>query len=213
MLKSIMHILLDFLQWYYYDKYKEKMKTFKKEEDTFVIGWIGSRTTSVYILEILPAMQKFVERYPKVFFNLVGFDDRLLTPKEKERCHIKVIPWSEESEIEQILQFDIGIMPLHDDPWSRGKCGFKLIQYMSCKKPVIASSVGMNISLVKEGENGLLVKTTDEWFEAFEKLYVDENMRLAMSDNNFNRIEKEYNHKKNCKQYINLLKNLVKVYV
>ena len=159
------------------DRYKQEMGTFKKDDDIFVIGWIGSRTTSIYILEILPAIEKFLKIYYNVRFDLVGFDKELLSKEELVKYHLNVITWIEEKEIENILTFDIGIMPLHDDPWSRGKCGFKLVQYMSCKKPVIASPVGMNCSLVKEGENGFLVNTADEWFNAFEKFYIDKKMR------------------------------------
>jgi glycosyltransferase involved in cell wall biosynthesis len=191
------------------DTYKEQMQAFQKEEDVFVVGWVGSRTTSIYVLEILPAIKRFVEVYPAVRFDLLGFDRSLLSREEAQKCHINIIDWNEESEIAHILAFDVGIMPLVDDAWSRGKCGFKLVQYMSCKKPVIASPVGMNCSLVKEGENGLLVKTTDEWFEAFERLYLDETLRVKMGENNYAKIEDDYHHGKNCQKYGELLKAVV----
>jgi glycosyltransferase involved in cell wall biosynthesis len=188
-------------------KYKKEMATFQKEDnDMFMIGWIGSRTTSVYILEILPAMKKFVDTYRNVQFDLVGFDRNLLSKDNASRQHINIIDWSEEKEIENILNFDIGIMPLHDDPWSRGKCGFKLVQYMSCKKPVIASPVGINTSLVKEGKNGFLAKSLDEWFSAFETLYLNKELREKIAIDNFNKIELEYNHEINCRNYVDLLK-------
>ena len=191
------------------DKYKKKMETFvKKADDTFVIGWIGSRTTSVYILEILPTIKKFVETYPNTRFNLVGFDKNLLSVEEIKRYHLNIIEWSEEKEIEYILNFDIGIMPLQSDPWSKGKCGFKLVQYMSCKKPVIASPVGINCSLVKNNENGFLVNGLDEWFETFEKLYLDEELRLEMAKNNFKKIEDEFNYDENCKKYLTLIQKV-----
>jgi len=198
------------------DKYKKEMETFskqeliKKEDDTFVIGWIGSRTTSVYILEILPAIEKFVTTYPNVQFDLVGFDSNLLSHEELEKYHMNVITWKEEKEIENILNFDVGVMPLNDDPWSRGKCGFKLVQYMSCSKPVIASPVGVNILLVKEDENGFLAKTVDEWFSAFEKLYLDKSLRKKMSEYNFHKIETEYSHEKNCSAYVELIEDCLR---
>ena len=193
------------------DKYKKEMETFQKEEDDiFVIGWIGSRTTSVYILKILPAIKKFADMYKNVRFDLLGFDGSLLSEEDISRYHLNIIDWSEEKEIENILTFDIGIMPLHDDPWSKGKCGFKLVQYMSCKKPVIASPVGINSSLVKEGENGFLVKSINDWLHAFERLYLDKELQEKMADNNFHKIEIEYNHVNNCLRYINLIKIQVK---
>ena len=192
------------------DRYKEEMNSFKKENEIFTIGWIGSRTTSVYILEILPAIEKFIENYQNVKFDLVGFDKNLLSEEEINRYHLNIITWSEEHEIKNILDFDIGIMPLHNDPWSRGKCGFKLIQYMSCKKPVVASPVGVNCSIVENEKNGFLVNSLDEWFSAFEKLYLDEKLRVKMAKNNFKKIEDEFNYEKNCNYYVKLMKNMIK---
>jgi glycosyltransferase involved in cell wall biosynthesis len=188
------------------DRYKAVMQSYEKRDGKFVIGWIGSRTTSSYILDILPAIERFVKSYDDVRFDLVGFDAQLLSKAELERYHLNVIEWSEEKEIEHILAFDIGIMPLDDDPWSRGKCGFKLIQYMSCKKAVVASPVGINCDIVTQGENGLWAKDVDEWFFAFEKLYQDKKLRESMSQNSWHRVSLEYNHKKNCQDYIHLLK-------
>ncbi|MEA1954183.1 MAG: glycosyltransferase family 4 protein [Campylobacterota bacterium] len=192
------------------DRYKKEMEAFQKnKDDIFVIGWVGSRTTSVYILEILPAIEKFIVKYPHVRFDLVGFDRRLLSYEDAEQYHINIIDWAEEKEIEHILNFDVGIMPLHDDPWSRGKCGFKLVQYMSCKKPVVASPVGMNCTLVQNDKNGFLVETVHEWYDAFEKLYLDENLREVMAKHNYYHIETEYNHTMNCQKYVNLLQERV----
>jgi glycosyltransferase involved in cell wall biosynthesis len=78
---------------------------------------------------------------------------------------------------------------------------------MSCQKPVIASAVGINSSIVKNGENGFLVKSLDGWFEAFEKLYVDRELREKTSKDNFLKIENSFNHIKNCKVYLKLIKN------
>ncbi len=191
------------------DKYKNEMGTFQKKEKDFVIGWVGSRTTSMYILEILPAIKKFIEKYENIRFDLVGFDRTLLSDEDVIKYHLNIIDWTEEKEIENILNFDVGIMPLHDDPWSKGKCGFKLVQYMSCKKPVIASPVGMNCTLVQNDQNGFLADTIDEWFSAFEILYLDENLREKMAENNFLKIEIEYNNEKNCKKYVKLLQERV----
>lgn len=193
------------------DNYRQAMEKYevKGAEKPFIIGWIGSKSTSVYIVDILPVMENFAAKY-EVQFTLVGFDESVLPKGMKERCKINVVPWSEEEEIEEILKFDVGIMPLKNDAWSQGKCGFKLVQYMSCKKPVIASSVGINTSLVKEGENGFLAETEDNWFSAFEKLYRDRALRDKMAVNNFQKIETEYNHSMNCKKYVELIRNTVK---
>ncbi len=192
------------------DKYKTIMDKYKRDDaQVFTIGWIGSKSTSAYVVEILPAMEKFASKH-EVQFNLVGFDDSLVNDEMRKRCHINMVPWSEESEVEGILTFDVGIMPLKDDAWARGKCGFKLVQYMSCKKPVIASPVGMNSSLVIDGKNGFLAETVDEWVSAFERVYLDEQLRVKMGDTNFQKVEREFNHQINCKKYVGLIRETVK---
>lgn len=190
------------------DKYKEaEKKHIRQPEKPFTIGWIGSRSTSVYLLDILPAIEKFAASRD-VRFNFVGFDESVLSAGAKERCKINAIGWSEETEVDEILDFDVGIMPLRSDPWSQGKCGFKLVQYMSCKKPVIASPVGMNVSLVEEGVNGCIAGTADEWFDAFEKLYKDEHLRFRMAEANYVKVLDQYNHQKNCDRYIGLIREI-----
>jgi len=190
------------------DKYKEAEKKHIRQPDKpFTIGWIGSKSTSIYLLDILPAIEKFAASRD-VRFNFVGFDESVLPAGAKERCKINAIGWSEETEVDEILDFDVGIMPLRSDPWSQGKCGFKLVQYMSCKKPVIASPVGMNVALVEAGVNGCIAGTADEWFDAFEKLYKDKHLRFRMAEANYVKVLDQYNHQKNCDRYIGLIREI-----
>ncbi len=191
------------------DRYIQKCVNYdKKESKNFIVGWIGSKSTSVYILEILDVFKEFKNKFQNVQFNLIGFDKSLLSEEKAKEYGINIIPWSEESEIENILEFDAGIMPLHNDPWSQGKCGFKLIQYMSCKKPVIASPVGINCEIVQE-DNGFLVSNNKEWLEALEKLYLNKELRVKMSNRNFKKILNLFNNNKNCKSYIKIIKELI----
>ena len=190
------------------DKYTEAAEHYvRRPEQPFTVGWIGSKSTSRYLLDILPAIEKFASGHD-VQFNFVGFDENVLPAGMRECCKINTVAWSEETEIEQILAFDVGIMPLSNDPWAEGKCGFKLVQYMSCKKPVIASPVGINVFLVEEGVNGCIAGTVEAWFDAFEKLYTDERLRLRMAQANYAKILDQYNHQKNCHQYIALIREI-----
>ena len=99
-------------------------------------------------------------------------------PAEFEGIAATSFPWTEDSEIARIAAFDVGIMPLHDTPWERGKCAYKLLQVMAAGKPVIASPVGANRQVVRHGVNGFLADTAEEWTEALRQL-ADPDLRRA----------------------------------
>ncbi|MBN9249072.1 MAG: glycosyltransferase family 4 protein [Mesorhizobium sp.] len=100
--------------------------------------------------------------------------------------------WSEAHEVELIQGMDIGIMPLEDSPFARGKCGYKLIQYMACGLPVVASPVGVNSKLVTHGENGFLASTEAEWRAAIERLLSDPELRRRMGAAGRAKVESDY---------------------
>lgn len=102
------------------------------------------------------------------------------------------LPWREESEIQNIQRFDVGIMPLLDEPFERGKCGYKLIQYMACGLPVIASPVGVNGQIVEHGVTGFLVKSQDEWLQALAFLRDNPGRRREMGQAGRKKMEAEY---------------------
>jgi len=150
-----------------------------------VVGWIGQRSTA-YNLNILVDTAKRLNREGRTKFVAVGagngFDDSLF----------ETLPWSEESEISHIANFDIGVMPLLDGPFERGKCGYKLIQYMACGKPVVASPVGVNCEIVEHGVNGYLAETDDEWEFALRSLTQDSDLRERMGSAGRSKVEAMY---------------------
>jgi len=97
-----------------------------------------------------------------------------------------------ENEAADIRHFDVGIMPLPDAPWERGKCGYKLIQYMACGKPVVASPVGVNSRIVCHGENGFLANNLEQWREALLTLRDHPALRQQMGNEGRARVEREY---------------------
>lgn len=148
----------------------------KEFANTLVVGWIGTPKTSHYLTPLMPVFEK-LRNEVDVRFVAVGArrEDFIGTP-------VEVWPWSESSEVYSIQQFDIGIMPLTDSPWERGKCGYKLIQCMACAKPVVASPVGINTEIIVPGINGYLANSAEEWREHLQVLLTNVNLRARMGD-------------------------------
>jgi glycosyltransferase involved in cell wall biosynthesis len=139
---------------------------------TVTIGWIGSNSNMFYLKAVDDAFHRVQRHYPDVRFSLMSGRKPVNLKTAWEFAE-----WSTIKEKEWLSNIDIGLMPLTDDEWSRGKCAFKLLQYMAYGKPVVASNVGANKSVVAHGVNGFLASNADEWFLALEKLILDKKMR------------------------------------
>jgi len=129
-----------------------------------IVGWIGTPQTSKYLEPLLPIFEA-IKRDINVRFVAIG-----ARPEDFEGSVIETWSWSEESEVSSIQQFSIGIMPLTDSPWERGKCGYKLIQYMACGVAVVASPVGVNCEIVEPDRTGKLASSPGEWEQALRDL-------------------------------------------
>lgn len=173
------------------------------QKDCFIIGWIGTPITARYIQTVAPALRK-VCAGGRAKVQLIGAGDFKL-----DGVPLEVLPWSESDEVEFIRGFDVGIMPLPDDPWTRGKCGFKLIQYMACSLPVIASPIGINKDIVEPGKNGFLADKLDDWEEALATLQRDIALRRRMGANGRNRVEKYYNISVTAPKFIEVLREAI----
>jgi glycosyltransferase involved in cell wall biosynthesis len=140
-----------------------------------VIGWMGSPTTAAYIHLIEDALGGLV-REARAQVTLVGVEPGRI--RWGFPCTER--PWVLQTEVADLQGFDVGIMPLPDTPWERGKCGYKLVQYMACGKPVVASPVGVNPTLVRHGVDGFLAEGTSAWRDALAALLDDPARRAAM---------------------------------
>jgi len=158
-----------------------------QSRDELVIGWMGSPSTAPNLRLIEGALAALAgERKLRVWCVGAGADFGLPgVPIEKRM-------WSEEHEVEEIQQFDIGINPLVDNDFTRGKCGYKLIQYMACAVPVVASPVGANCEIVEQGKNGYLATTRDEWIDALRQLADDPHLRWRLGQAGRKRVEEKY---------------------
>ena len=175
-----------------------------QEKGVFTIGWIGSPSATYYLKIVEPAFSEICKGGNTcVVLVGAGSTDLMAVPFE-------VRPWSEDTEVVDIQKFDVGIMPLPDTPWERGKCGFKLIQYMACGLPVVASPIGVNISIVEHGVNGFLADTTDEWARALNTLRDKPELRLKMGRAGRAKVEAEYCLQVTAPRMLELLKGVVR---
>lgn len=168
-----------------------------------VIGWIGSPSTTHYLLMLAPVFASLRKKF-NVKNVAVGADQNVL-----EGLGIEVMPWSEQSEVSLIQQFDIGIMPLDDSPWERGKCGYKLIQYMACSVPVVASPVGVNKDIVEHGVNGFLAQDLSEWEVYLTVLLESINLRKQLGLEGRKRVENYYSLQAQAPRLEQVLRDVV----
>ena len=165
---------------------KYKKLSFLKKQDNFTIVWIGSPSTAIYLIEIYDALYELCN-YHNIRLRLIGAGEISLPGIQYESFR-----WDESTEIKLISECHLGIMPLPNNNWAKGKCGFKLIQYMACGLPVVASPVGVNKQIVESGINGFLANDTREWLESLRKLLKDKNLRTHMGEKGRNVVEKNY---------------------
>jgi len=165
-----------------------------------VIGWTGSHSTLKFIDELVPVLRKLQEEIPFTF--LVIADKK----PELDLLNWEFCPWNEQSEIEDLLKIDIGVMPLKNDAWSEGKCGFKLIQYLSLGIPAVANSVGVNQQIIDEGVNGFLADNAIQWEQSLRKLLKSEAIRREMGKNGREKMILEYSIASQKENFIGLFK-------
>jgi glycosyltransferase involved in cell wall biosynthesis len=171
---------------------------------TFTIGWIGSPVTSHYLHLVQPALQELCND---------GSSRLVLVGSGKMGLNgvpLEIRSWSEETENKDIHSFDVGIMPLPDDPWERGKCGYKLIQYMASGRPVVSSPVGINQKIVEDGVNGFLANTMSEWLKALRNLRDNRNLRESMGKAGRSKVELQFCLQVTAPHLVTLLRSVVK---
>lgn len=154
--------------------------------DVFTIGWIGTRSTLPHLAGAAEALRR-VCADGRARLRLIAN-----APIDLPGVPVEFIPWREDREAELLAGIDTGIMPLPDEPWERGKCAYKLIQYMAAGRAVVASPVGANAEVVENGVTGLLATTTEEWTAALERLRLDAVGRAAMGAAGRRRVEERY---------------------
>ena len=162
------------------DRFQPSSKKKFSNQGPIIIGWTGVVANYRYLYPLASTLRRVVQRFPNTILKIICDkppDLRLLSGLE-----VRFVPWQANNEVDLLQDIDIGIMYLPDDAWTRGKCGFKLIQYMSLAKPVVASPVGANLDIVNHGVNGYLALTMDDWYEYLTRLLADVHLRKALGD-------------------------------
>jgi len=170
-----------------------------KSGETISLGWTGSHSTLKYLDSLVPVLQKLESTYPQL--RLVVIADK--KPSLAVRS-LTFLPWLEDREIEDLLQVDIGIMPLSDDVWTRGKCGFKALQYMALGIPAVASPVGVNTEIIDHGVNGFLCVTEEEWLAWLRTLIDSPTLRKEMGQQGRRTVIDHYSVLSNTPTFLSL---------
>jgi glycosyltransferase involved in cell wall biosynthesis len=181
--------------------YPRKKKVFNQKE--IILGWIGTKGNLKYLKNLEPVFEALAQKFSSLKLKIVCddfYDSR----------HIQTIkkPWKLEDENEDLISFDIGLMPLNDDLWSRGKCGLKIIQYLSVGIPAVCTPVGINCDIVQNGHNGFWATSHQEWVDRITTLIQNPDLRQRMGFNGIEAVEREYSLAVTSEKFLNVLQGL-----
>ncbi len=162
-----------------------------QEKEVLCIGWSGSITTIRHFEMAIPVLKILKEKYGnRICFKVIGDQNYFNADLD-----IKGIAWKKETELAELAKIDIGIMPLPDDEWAKGKCGLKGLQYMAMSIATVMSPVGVNTDIIQDGENGMLASDTDDWVRKISLLIENTDLRQKCAENGRKTVEKSYSVK------------------
>ena len=169
-----------------------------QERNFFTIGWIGSPSTSKFLDDIGLVLLEFIKKYDCQLL-LIGYEGSLL------KTHPNIIhkPWEKQTEIDLLKQIHVGIMPLRNDGFSLGKCGFKLIQYMACGKSTISTPLPANVN-IDGGTGNLFANNEQEWYQSLEKVYNQQTYFEKIGEANRDRVKANYSIEANYSKYLDI---------
>ncbi len=162
------------------------------------IGWTGTATTLPYLEAILPLLVQLKLKYKE------AIDFKIIVDVDKTYASLNAstTPWNRANEIEELNKIDIGIMPLPDNQWTQGKCGFKGLQYMSLGIPTIMSPVGVNTEIIEEGVNGFLANSAEEWITKISQLIDSKELRTTIGEEGRKTVKDKYSVEANKQKYL-----------
>lgn len=163
------------------------------EKNFFTVGWTGTSGNFNYLYSLNNAIKRFFEYAKNARMLIVA--DEFPSGLDLPRDRLDYVKWSEDNEAELVKTMDVGLMPLEDSNWTRGKCSFKMLQYMACGLPVVVSPVGMNCEILAKGNIGFAASREGDWLDALIFLYEDGNQRSVMGREGRIIVEREYSQK------------------
>lgn len=169
-----------------------------QQETPLTIGWTGSHSTMKYLKEIEGILQQLEKTYRFRFLVISNKKPELNLES------LEFVPWREATEIDDLLRLHIGLMPLPDDPWSRGKCGFKALQYLALGIPALVSPVGVNTSIVRHGKNGYHCGSEEDWLKYLSLLMGDAELRSRLGRQGRQTVEAGYSVAANTANFLSL---------
>lgn len=178
---------------------RNKFKSTSSVIPEIIIGWTGSHSTLKYLKLLETILQKIETKYPFVSFLIIADKRPDLALK---RLSFKA--WDAETEVVDLMKLDIGIMPLPDDEWSKGKCGFKALQYLALEIPAVVSDVGVNSKIISQGVEGFLCQTEADWQHALELLINNTTLRAEMGARGRKKVVENYSVLSNSAAFISL---------
>ena len=182
------------------DQERYHLKTYPLQQDRVTLGWIGDHGSIHYLEKMRPLFEKIGEQYPHVDLKIVCD-----TFFDCERMKVIKKNWSSEEEVADLQGFDVGLMPLVDDPWSWGKCGLKIIQYQGVGLPVVCTPVGINKDLVEDGINGYWAMTPAEWEKKLSVLIENSELRERMGREGRRRVLENYTYQACAPRLLSIL--------
>ncbi|MFH1005267.1 MAG: glycosyltransferase family 4 protein [Bacteroidota bacterium] len=183
--------------------YHKKFQS-SKNDDKICIGWTGSHTTIKHFERSLSVLKKLKEKFGnKIYFKVIGDVNY-----ENKKLEIRVNTWNLQNEIKELSEIDIGIMPLPDDEWAKGKCGLKGLQYMALEIPPVMSPVGVNTEIVQDGVNGFLADSDEEWIEKISMLIESKDLRNKIGKEGRKTVIEKYSVNSQKEKYLKCFKEL-----
>ena len=190
------------------DLTRYKLSPAKSQSDEFIIGWTGSSSNFKYLKLIEKSLSRFLSIYTDAKLKIIAdrqWNSDLIPPER-----IIFVQWNRDNEVSGLYNMSVGIMPLSDDQWTRGKCAFKMLQYMAVGLPVVVSPVGMNKDVLSKGDIGFAANSDDEWYDTIEALYKNVTLRTKLGIAGRKVVEQHFSAETAAQKLFSILTGMVR---